>query len=197
MCSSGRCWGGAVRDRTPHLPPPVSFHTHCCSSLWSRWRPSPSASLLWRAYCNSKTTIGEHKNKTLTNWSRDVLNNDTKLNSHQWRTYFIVRVIPAHRNGVHYIFAPLILSGRAIRNIIWIVNSTEVVAKLMGGNQVRFLLVYGQKINLLNKSDKNICLDSTCLGKNGFSIIFGAGQSSVEVYSTIVISWRRTLLRKT
>lgn len=142
-CSSGRCWGGAVRDHTPRLPPPVSFHTHCCSSLWSRWRPWPSVSLLWRSYCSLKTTTGEHKIKTLTKWSCDIRNKNTKLNPNHQKTYFIVRVIPAHRNGVHYVSAPLVFSGRAVWHIIWVMNSTKVVAKFMGCNQVRFLFVYG------------------------------------------------------
>ncbi len=170
-CSSGRCWGEGVQGHTPRLPPPVSFHTHCCSSPWSRWRPWPSVSLLWRSYCSLKTTIGKHKNKT----SCDILNNDTKLNSHHRRTYFIVRVVPAHRNGVHYVFAPLVLSGRTVRHIIWVMNRAKVVAKLVGSYQVRFLLVYGQKIGLPNNYIKYICLDFTCLGKNGFPVIFGAG----------------------
>ncbi len=62
-----------------------------------------------------------------------------------------------------------------MRHIIWVMNSAKVVAKLVGSNQVCFLLVYGQKIDLLNNYIEYICLDFTCLSKNGFPIILGAG----------------------
>lgn len=62
-------------------------------------------------------------------------------------------MVTAHSNGVHDVFAPVVLAGGAVRHVIPVMNSPEVVPELMGRYQICFLLVLGKRPSYLSSCE--------------------------------------------
>lgn len=61
-------------------------------------------------------------------------------------------MVSAHSNGVHDVFAPMVLAGGAVWHVISVMNSPEVVPELMGRHQIGLLLMSGKRLNYLSSS---------------------------------------------
>lgn len=92
-------------------------------------------------------------------------------------------MISTHSNGIHDKLAPLVITGSTMRNVVRVVLCSKVMTQLVCGYQICLLDTSRPDLLIVSHSALHkfdMWRKKVDLGKDGFAIVLGAGQSCVQ-----------------